>query len=434
MFDEFIIQDKVEQTKSDPQKVRVTQKKQYQRISSGNVRYQRNEKKTVIQRVIKPIVQTGSNCGIFAMAMALADITEEDGEGIAVGLEAYARNEGYSAIGEAYDAEDLAQTGQDYCNLNYRDRNIHVEFVTFERENELKDILEWAKEKETYVLFPYFSGPNNVPTDKVSIPESDRSRQVDSTDMEHAHWSVIERRKNEREEEKLHLVEGNLLAYGGVENSYFQDDGSTLRELFLSNMSLSDEMNWTVFWDRSRERLEKMNSKIQEFQEGLIQADGNLAMVDEKMSEVTIELSMVDQILNLREQGKNILDENTFEEWQQWMWNYLQQLAAYQMDIDMRKQQLVEGVAYLEDIKKKNEQYKKFAINQIELLGKYRGNITSDLEQFFVSKRRTQKGTKYQMNGAGHTLEQVKLRGCAIVISKIPAMARGIQQVESMED
>lgn len=233
---------------------KLIQKKQDQLAGSGNVRYKAESEKQnpIVQKVLRPIRQTGANCGLFAMAMALEELTGERGELIASRMENFARERGYTAIGEMFNAENLVKAGQEFCNQFFPQSGIRISLLNFESEDEMKTIFNVAKEKEKYVLFPYYS--------RRAIPFTDYG-VVPGENMETAHWSVIEKRKREGEsEEQIHILEGHSRIFDGPENSYLNED--RYKELFASHMSLNNELIWTNFWKKQDEALHSMNEQL----------------------------------------------------------------------------------------------------------------------------------------------------------------------------
>lgn len=225
----------------------------YQRKTS-DVRYQLREKKSapdqepsVLQKKLMLIRQTGANCGMFAAAMALADLLGGDyktqGEMIAGKLEMDMKEKGYSAIGEAFDANLLAEAINDFCNeIGEAGTGIRAEIKTFDSMEEMQTIFNEAEEGKAYVLFPYYANMDFSPVNPLY------AGQATAGDMYRAHWSVIENiQEGNGENGRLHILEGCGKIFNGPDNSYLDLD-NRLQQLFDSNMLLGEAMNWNVYF------------------------------------------------------------------------------------------------------------------------------------------------------------------------------------------
>lgn len=109
----------------------------------------------VLQRALTGIKQTGANCGIFAMAMALQEFLGGDGGEIAKQLERIAVANGYSNIGEMFDADNLAAVGNEF--LEHFTGPCKCCVVDFENDGQLGKIMKLTKEGKVRILFPYAS-------------------------------------------------------------------------------------------------------------------------------------------------------------------------------------------------------------------------------------------------------------------------------------
>lgn len=286
---------------------------------AGNVRYvvkadavKREQKGEipVVQRVLRPIRQNGSNCGLFAVAMVLEDLTGEKGEMIAAQMEELGREKGYTSIGEMFNAENLLKTGQEYCERYFPEAGIHFQMLNFETRTGMEEIFNLAKEKEKYVLFPYFS-EHSIPFTGYGV--------VPKEQMDSAHWAVIERRVKEGEvESRLHMLEGHLKVFDGPENSYL--NAERMDKLFAANMSLNNEIVWGNFWNRQslailrmKEQLKHAGKVIEKIEKQGEQAEKRLS--DMETPDKEIELKKLGIEWNERE-WKKYLDEFEKREWE----------------------------------------------------------------------------------------------------------------------
>lgn len=162
---------------------------QYKKEPSSNLQIKQSSEPII--QLITPLSQTGANCGMFAMAMALHDLTGADGKQIAIDLENYAIANNYSAIGEAFNADELAALGQAFCNQNYSHAELLVYVVSFENQVQMQTILQQSIPNQLYVLLPYYADGDN--TDPTSLGGT----QALPEQMINAHWSVTEKRTQE---------------------------------------------------------------------------------------------------------------------------------------------------------------------------------------------------------------------------------------------
>lgn len=193
----------------------------------------------VIQREIVPIEQTGPNCGMFAMAMALSDLLRADGKEIARGLETLAIQQHHSVAGEAFDADELCQLGHDYC----KNKNANIMFITleFNKPSQLRAIFDKCSERELYVLFPYFA------TDNINPDTYNPKEKANPEKMTNAHWSVIERLPFSDQKYPLRILEGWNSIYASQQLNEKEKGNlnhSRVLELFIANKKLGDLLSW----------------------------------------------------------------------------------------------------------------------------------------------------------------------------------------------
>lgn len=101
--------------------------------------------------------QSGCNCGYHALARALIQLDRDhcgDHDDLEKRLASFAIANGYSVIGEAFDAYTLAHVGNLFCSEN----GISAQCVyrEFKDEAGLSRILTEAQTSGSVILFPYF--------------------------------------------------------------------------------------------------------------------------------------------------------------------------------------------------------------------------------------------------------------------------------------
>lgn len=212
----------------------------------------------VIQR-IQPIQQTMANCGMFAMAMALADLLDLDGEVLADGLELYAMENGLSALGEAFNADELAMAGQGYCDSNQIGEHLEFRVLTFTTQEEMTAIFNKTLPGQIYVLFPYFATGRNVTPGIPPGPyQPDGQPPIAAPHtMTQAHWAVVENLEAQGER----ILEGHNHIYGGPTASTLNP--ARYQDLFQSNKSLGGALEWNQYLNATLENM-PLHSRAQQ--------------------------------------------------------------------------------------------------------------------------------------------------------------------------
>lgn len=243
---------------------------QYKKEPSSNLQIKQPSEQII--QLITPLSQTGANCGMFAMAMALHDLIGADGNQIAIDLEKYAITNNYSAIGEAFNADELAALGQTFCDQNYPHAELLVKVVPFQTRKQMKTILQQSIPNQLYVLLPYYAGGDNID------PTSLGGAQATSKQMLNAHWSVTEK-KNPGDDYRI--LEGWQGIFGGPDNSTLTRD--RYRILFESNQSLGDQVKWNSYIEKcditeftNFQNSGRLNNQIQTGPSGEITEAANL--------------------------------------------------------------------------------------------------------------------------------------------------------------
>lgn len=212
----------------------------------------------VIQR-IQPIQQTMANCGMFAMAMALADLLNLDGEVLADGLELYAIENGLSALGEAFNADELAMAGQGYCDSNQIREHLEFRVLTFTTQEEMTAIFNQTLPGQIYVLFPYFAIDNDVTPGTLPGPHQPDGQPPIAAPhtMTQAHWAVVE---NPGDQDNR-ILEGHNHIYGGPAASILNPIRH--QALFQSNQSLGGALEWSQYLNATLENM-PLHSRAQQ--------------------------------------------------------------------------------------------------------------------------------------------------------------------------
>lgn len=238
----------------------------------------------VIQRIV-PLRQTGSNCGMYAMAMALNDLIFNNnlertsqlqgledklqqlfndnlgnidvktyiravkgafGEDWQPGnltaelLELYAIKNKFSVLGEAFDAYAFADMGKGFCKDMGCD-DIEIKVVEFEEPEQMQAIINQCKPNELYVLFPYYAGERMEP---IPRGENDLPKYMDQ-----AHWAVIEAQNGEKQSKSYHIFEGNKRLNDNLKEKY--------DAFYKSNMSLDDRFDWEKYKDEIKDEIKR---------------------------------------------------------------------------------------------------------------------------------------------------------------------------------
>ncbi|MBS5065423.1 MAG: hypothetical protein KHZ58_16795 [Hungatella hathewayi] len=196
----------------------------------------KNGNNNIVQR-IQPIRQTGSNCGMYAMAMALADLSGLDGHWLAAGLETYAIENGLSALGEAFDAEELARAGRGYCEQTCPAIPLVFRVLEFTTQQEMTAILNQSLLGKVYVLIPYLTN------DRSAMPARRRDGEgavATPTEMTYAHWSVVE----DSGTGDNRIFEGNQDSYEGGSHTLTE---SRQEDLFQANQRLGNSLDWSEY-------------------------------------------------------------------------------------------------------------------------------------------------------------------------------------------
>ena len=235
-------------------KGRTAQRNPENKAANKNLMILKNGNNNIVQR-IQPILQTGSNCGMYAMAMALADLLGFDGHWLAAGLETYAIENGLSALGEAFDAEELARAGQGYCEQTFPAVPLVFRVLEFTTQQEMTAILNQSLSERVYVLIPYLTN------DRSAMPARRRGglgAVAAPTEMTYAHWSVVE-----------DSGAGDKRIFEGNQDSY-EDGGHTLTEsrqedLFQANQRLGNILDWSEYIRDTLEYLEDSGTHDRNF-------------------------------------------------------------------------------------------------------------------------------------------------------------------------
>ncbi len=407
----------------------VGQVKRAERSLSNDVRYSaeyparihigQEVNSPVVQRVIQPLEQTGPNCGIFAMAMALADLTDMDGLQLASALEAYAKENAYSCLGEMFDAQELVRTGREYCDKYLSQYGIQVALLPFQNESEMRNVFELAKEKETYVLFPYFADKGKPITNLENGAEV-----VPREKMLSAHWAVIERRKKEGEEtERLHILEGSQNIYGGPENSYLQE--GMFQELFRANQLLGNEVDWQSYWDMLAQYLErwetertKAKREMEDLESSEIEFDFYKMHIDSKLYRLMEE----EFFLTIQE----AFWERRNQEWKmdQYPDDTLSELKQESERLKRMRNDLERQIKVWQEEKEGSEEQQKEFKRLYQFWNTKLQNVEMRIQKlsrrwtdFLASKRFREKKSIYSYEN-NRLIESVNLRGRVIVIQK----------------
>ena len=235
-------------------KGRTAQRNPENKAANKNLMILKNGNNNIVQR-IQPILQTGSNCGMYAMAMALADLLGLDGHWLAAGLETYAIENSLSAIGEAFDAEELAMAGRGYCEQTFPAVPLVFRVLEFTTQQEMTAILNQSLLGEVYVLIPFL-------TNGRSAMPARRRDGVDAVaaplEMTNAHWSVVE-----------DSGAGDNRIFEGNQDS-FEDGSHTLTEsrqedLFQANQRLGNILDWSEYIRDTLEYLEDSGTHDRNF-------------------------------------------------------------------------------------------------------------------------------------------------------------------------
>lgn len=204
----------------------------------------------VIQMAL-PVIpkQSGCNCGYHALARALIQLDGEycgNCDDLERRLASFAIANGYSVIGEAFDAYTLAHVGNLFCSkIGIFAQCVYYEFKD---EAELSRILAASQASGSVILFPYFP-------DKAR-PETYYGPGVNPDNKDNAHWGALE----PEEGGSAMLYEGN---YRG--SSLAAGRGQRLPPLkvtpgamFRSNQSILSEFDWDNFLEKMT--LDKVNA------------------------------------------------------------------------------------------------------------------------------------------------------------------------------
>lgn len=178
--------------------------------------------------------QSGCNCGYHALARALIQLDRDhcgDHDDLEKRLASFAIANGYSVIGEAFDAYTLAHVGNLFCGEN--GISAQCAYHEFKNEAELSGILAASQASGSVILFPYF--PDKAET---------YFGPGDSGGEENAHWEVLEPQGG-----SAMLYEGNFrgssLAAGRRQR--LPPLKVTPGAMFRSNQSILSEFNWDNF-------------------------------------------------------------------------------------------------------------------------------------------------------------------------------------------
>lgn len=179
--------------------------------------------------------QSGCDCGYHALARALLHVGEGrfgDPYVLEKRLASFAIANGYSVIGEAFDAYTLAHVGNLFCSEN--GISAQCAYHEFKNEAELSGILAASQASGSVILFPYF--PDKAET---------YFGPGDSGGEENAHWGALE----PEEDGSAMLYEGNFrgssLAAGRRQR--LPPLKVTPGAMFSSNQSILPEFNWNDF-------------------------------------------------------------------------------------------------------------------------------------------------------------------------------------------
>lgn len=178
--------------------------------------------------------QSGCNCGYHALARALIQLDRDhcgDHDDLEKRLASFAIANGYSVIGEAFDAYTLAHVGNLFCSEN--GISAQCAYHEFKNEAELSGILAASQASGSVILFPYF--PDKAET---------YFGPGDSGGEENAHWEVLEPQGG-----SAMLYEGNFrgssLAAGRRQR--LPPLKVTPGAMFRSNQSIQPGFNWNDF-------------------------------------------------------------------------------------------------------------------------------------------------------------------------------------------
>lgn len=214
----------------------------------------------IVQRELVPTEQEGANCGLHAMAMVLYDLqpddpskSEEESQDqiktIAEDIRKYASGETsdkhYTILGEAFDADILCRIGNEFCQKNDNMKDITLVAVNFDgKEEKLKTILDKCREKQLYVLLPYFANEKDI-----NPCTESPGKLAESNQMDRAHWCAIERTKEKQidgeQVSNLHALEGHTKLFNGPRQSDLNEE--KINALYLSNQKLAGEFSWDAY-------------------------------------------------------------------------------------------------------------------------------------------------------------------------------------------
>ena len=215
----------------------------------------------IIQFELISLRQSGPNCGMFAMAMAIQEFIGRDGNVIAQELQKCAVKNGYSNLGEMFDADRLAEVGNIFCSS---DPNIDLKCmsVQFNTQQQLNYLFSKNEEGKLRILFPYASlgaipqtGADGIGNIEVSdaiqsgLSVSGEDEHLRPENMSHAHWSVINKTEDFN---AVEILEGHQI---------MNDKKQSTEMLFESNQILGDKFDWGAYLKSLNMRLDKLNRR-----------------------------------------------------------------------------------------------------------------------------------------------------------------------------
>ena len=210
----------------------------------------------IIQFELISLHQSGPNCGMFAMAMAIQEFIGGDGNVIAQELQERAVDNGYSNLGEMFDADSLAVVGAGFC----LSKGLKCASVQFNTQQQLNYFFSKNEEGKLRILFPYASlgaipqtGADGIGNIEVSdaiqsgLSVSGEDEHLRPGNMSHAHWSVINKTEDFN---AVEILEGNQI---------MNDEKRTAETLFASNQILGDQFDWRAYLKSLKMQLYKLN-------------------------------------------------------------------------------------------------------------------------------------------------------------------------------
>ena len=249
--------------------------------------------------------QTGINCGMFASAMAIYAISHRMHSrenslfpllqndqihtnmvlNLAHELQRQGQMNALTSLGEMFDADSLAETinlfaeneeALEACGLDNGTESIMARVIPFADIVRFENAIRFARDNHLMVLVPYYAGDKAEPY----IPQN----AVESKDMTNAHWVLI-RGEGTGAVESVSVYEGNMLQMGQI---------YTLESVFNSNMSLSNRISWSHFFEGTEQDAPDL------YHQASVGINSRINELLDRNGQIPFDLDNTEEIVNLR--------------------------------------------------------------------------------------------------------------------------------------